>query len=121
MTWRPASAQKMPGHVLIHRSPDLYWSLGENSYDSLYRTEIKKFRPTASLNLRISVLPHLVPVPYRFFNVREKLLYVNGRSEVYEVALSCGWLCDVVFDPVMKYCEVPVLFQKLHKLEWLFG
>ena len=116
MTWRPASAQKMPGHVLIHRSPDVYCIFNLGKHDI-----IGKFRPTACLNLYGSVLPNLVPVPYRFFNVREKLLYVNGRSEVYEVALSCGWLCDVVFDPVMKYCGVPVLFRKLHKLEWLFG
>jgi hypothetical protein len=113
MTWQPASAQKMPGHILIHHSPDLYSG-------SLYRPDIEKFRPTASLRLR-NPTPHLIPTPYHFFNVQEKLLYVNGRSEVYEANMGCGWTELVVFDPVMKYHGLPVLFRKLHKLEWLFG
>jgi hypothetical protein len=120
MTWKPASAQKMPGHILIHHStPDLYSTLGEGSSVSFYRPNIWKFGPVAAVRLR-NPTPHLIPAPYRFFNVREKLLYVNGRSEVYEVNISCGWLELAVFDPVMKYCGVPVLFRKLHKLEWLF-
>jgi hypothetical protein len=112
MTWKPASAQKMPGHILIHHSNDLYWSLGEQH-------DVGRFKPAVSVRLR-NPSPHLIPDPYRFFNVQEKLLYVNGRSEVYEVNISCGWLEMAVFDPVMKYHGVPVLFKKLHKLEWLF-
>jgi hypothetical protein len=112
MTWKPASVKKMPGHIFVRRSSQLYWKISQVS--------VLKLDPFVTSFLRTNQLSHLTPTPYRFSNVREKLLYVNGRREVYEVNLSCGWLEDVAFDPVMKYCGVPVLFRKLHKLEWLF-
>lgn len=114
MTWLPASVEKKHGHVLVNPVHDLYqMGMGGGRYG---------VKPVSILN---SYEHPPVPTPYRFHTFNGSVCYVNGRREVYETNIVD--LSRVIFEPLGREWNPttriwdPVLFRKLHKLEWLFG
>lgn len=111
MTWFPATVEKKHGHVLVNPVHDLY-----PIYGGIYGV-----RPVSILN---SYEWPRVPTPYRFHTFNGSVCYVNGRREVYETNIVD--LSRVIFEPLSREWNPealawgPVLFRKLHKLEWLF-
>lgn len=112
MTWLPVSVEKKHGHVLVNPVHDLY-QMGGGRYGVI---------PVSLWG--VYEYPR-VPTPYRFHTFNGSVCYVNGRREVHETNIVD--LCRVIFDPLGREWNPetlawgPVLFRKLHKLEWLFG
>lgn len=113
MTWLPVSVEKKHGHVLVNPVHDLYTDYTNGRY---------RIKPVSLL--RILEYPR-IPTPYRFHTLNGSVCYVNGRRDVYETNIVD--LSRVVFDPLGResnpetFIWGPVLFRKLHKLEWLFS
>lgn len=67
-------------------------------------------------------MEHFSPAPGQFYGYRSQIRYMNGRGEVYETNITDPG--GVLFLPVgQKHSGSgwePVLFRKLHKIEWLF-
>lgn len=67
-------------------------------------------------------MEHLSPAPGQFYGHKDRVRYMNGRGEVYETNISDP--ARVLFLPDGQqrgnYTWVPVMFRKLHKVEWLF-
>jgi hypothetical protein len=101
---------RRPGHLLV-RSPAF---LQHRPFTNT--TEFKKSRKPYNL-------PPEGPLAYLFYHLSGKILYVNGRVEVYETNIAD--LQQVVFIPWGVEWDGQmwrlVLFRKLHKLEWVFG
>jgi hypothetical protein len=103
--WLPASVKKTPGHVKV----------GWNS--------IVIFSGRMYIKYTYSTIPHAVTtigIRKDFFKVDPFVYYVNGRGEVYLTNIQFPHV--TYFHPIgVKDDNTPVLFRKLHKLEWLFG
>lgn len=112
MTWQPGSLDKKPGHVLVNPVHDLY-PMGGGRFGVI------------PVWLRGIYEYPRVPTPYRFHKFNGSFCYVNGRREVYETNIVD--LPRVIFNPLGREWNLetlawdPVLFRKLHKLEWLFS
>jgi hypothetical protein len=108
--WLPASTKKMTGHVRV-------WGEGIAIYTG--RLYIRHRYPN---------IPHAVTtigLSKDFFCVHQVVYYVNGRAEVYQTNIQIPYPSKskvTYFDPVGRMADnTPVLFRKLHKLEWLFA
>jgi hypothetical protein len=105
--WLPASVERKHGHVLVNSVCDLY-----RERFSCYR-----FRPTSVEYL----ITQGLPVPYHFHNTNGSIRYVNGRNEVYETNIvNPATVRFTLEGRQWNFSWEPVLFRKLHKLEWLF-
>lgn len=107
MIWQPASVKRMPGHVLVG------WESVAISSGRLY---IRHAYPT--IHHAVTVVGLLKD----FFLVDPSIYYVNGRKEVYQTNIPINRHVTF-FTPVgwQRDDNTPVLFRKLHKLEWLFS
>lgn len=61
--------------------------------------------------------------PYHFVSVAGKILYVNGRHQVYETDIANS--INVIFNPVAyqmmgNFSWQPIEFTPLEKIEWVF-
>jgi hypothetical protein len=105
--WRPVSVTRAPGHTRVRVSPCL-----EPCEGGIYR-----FRTFIATHMET-----LSPAPGLFYGHGGQIRYMNGRGEVYETNIVDP--IRVLFVPdgqqhVSRSWE-PVMFRKLHKVEWLF-
>jgi len=106
MTWQPASVDRKPGHIRV-------------GWNSVVPDTGRMYLGHVSSSVHRAVVKNCVARD--FFYVPPVVYYVNGRREVYETDIPFG-SDGVYFDPVGRFADnTPVLFRKLHKLEWLFG
>jgi hypothetical protein len=105
MTWKPASVEKKPGHVRVS---------GNNIEYQTGRVFLK--------HVSNSIHDSEKRVKGGFFLVGGVIYYVNHAREVYETNIRYPFdKYTTFFDPVGRGADnTPVLFRKLHKLEWLF-
>jgi len=106
MTWKPASVEKKPGHVLVG------WRNIEHYTGRVFLDHISH-----------SVHDSKVRTRDGFFLVDGTIYYVDYAREVYETNIRYPFdEYTTFFDPVGRGADnTPVLFRKLHKLEWLFS
>ncbi len=72
--------------------------------------------------LIVANMSSINPTPSQFYKHKDQIRYINGRSEVYETNIVDP--AKVLFLPDGRqrgnHVWEPVLFRKLHKVEWLF-
>ena len=109
MTWQPGSVDRKPGHVRVGVS-------------SIAAGSKRVYLGHVASSIHHAVVKGCVLRD--FFYVPPVVYYVNGRREVYETDIRFPITAEdwVYFDPDGRFADnTPVLFRKLHKLEWLFG
>lgn len=110
--WRPASVKTMPGHVLVGRK------------------NIEKYSGRVYLSLSHPELPCIHDAVIagnsmsgEFILVNSVVYYIDGGNGVYETNILYPLNVHFsYFRPIgVRDDNTPVLFRRLHKLEWLFA
>lgn len=67
-------------------------------------------------------IERLSPAPGQFYGYKGRVRYMNGRKEIYETNITDPIRVFFVPDGQQRsgFKWEPVLFRKMHKVEWLF-
>jgi hypothetical protein len=120
MTWQPGSIGSLRGHVQLCAK---YIGVARGTgIPRLQYTQLMRLTSPCPYTLGELVGENL----HGFHNVSGTVYYI-GKSAVFETDMDSLSVLPVFFDPVALQSRAdgsgsrPILFHKLHKLEWLFG
>jgi hypothetical protein len=121
MTWKPGSIERMPGHVKLKKNHIKVEKLAEGR-----GYQMTCMRQEIILQHNDFTLTELVKRKlYGFKNVSGTVYYIS-KNTVFRTNIQDTWM-RLIFDPIAKQWDentskiTGIMFQKMHRLEWVFS